>query len=212
MIGTRNNLPRHNLHDSEQTSTMQNSCAVVALSWLPCLLMALILSPSSCYISSGLPAEKQRQFLVDLTKKIIEAEIGNLSEELIEAAPEVMSAWAENPYLLQTERAPKAAPLPISGHHGRECALEAEKLMKRLVQERVAGNGNANAAATACSTEAYNAVIDGWVRSGEGGYAAQRAEQVSLFEMMLRTLWLLSPLYSHNVFYFLFFSSSPYRS
>lgn len=45
--------------------------------------------------------------------------------------------------------------------------------MKRLVAEQTA-TGNDEVA----TTYAYNALLHGWARSGEGGYAAQRAEQV----------------------------------
>ena len=58
-------------------------------------------------------------------------------------------------------------------HHGKECALACEQLLKRLIDERRAGNTNAIA-----STQTYNALINVWSKSGEKGAAAQRAEEI----------------------------------
>jgi len=81
-----------------------------------------------------------------------------------------MNAWAQNPYIPHNLHLAQSQVYP---HHGKECALRCELLLKRLVDEIRAGNPNAVA-----NTEVYNALIDVWSRSGEKGAAAQRAEQI----------------------------------
>eukprot|EP00521_Asterionellopsis_glacialis_P007905 CAMPEP_0195287934 /NCGR_PEP_ID=MMETSP0707-20130614/4795_1 /TAXON_ID=33640 /ORGANISM="Asterionellopsis glacialis, Strain CCMP134" /LENGTH=600 /DNA_ID=CAMNT_0040347739 /DNA_START=152 /DNA_END=1954 /DNA_ORIENTATION=+ len=56
---------------------------------------------------------------------------------------------------------------------GRDCALAVESLLKRLIDEQRAGNPNA-----VPTTEAYNCIMEGWARSGEGVFAAERCEQI----------------------------------
>ena len=135
------------------------------------LCTALILiNPSHAYINSGLPAAKHRAWLEDMTGQILATSVGDLSPEMLEAAPRVMSAWADNPFEAQSS----------STNANTAPTMAVERLMKRLVAEQTA-TGNADAA----NTYAYNALLHGWARSGEGEYAAQRAEQI-LIEMQDR--------------------------
>ena len=133
----------------------------------------LFIGPSHAYINSGLPAAKHRAWLEDMTGQILETSVGDLTPEMLEAAPQVMSAWADNPFDAQPSNSST-----ITNNNAPTMAVE--RLMKRLVAEQTA-TGNADAA----NTYAYNALLHGWARSGEGEYAAQRAEQI-LIEMQDR--------------------------
>ena len=75
----------------------------------------------------------------------------------------LMSAWATAPEKLN-----------LSSDNGRERAFAVEGLLKRMIDERRAGNMEAVAV-----TEHYNAVMMAWSMSGEGSKAAVRVEQVS---------------------------------
>eukprot|EP00560_Eucampia_antarctica_P007990 CAMPEP_0197829194 /NCGR_PEP_ID=MMETSP1437-20131217/5639_1 /TAXON_ID=49252 ORGANISM="Eucampia antarctica, Strain CCMP1452" /NCGR_SAMPLE_ID=MMETSP1437 /ASSEMBLY_ACC=CAM_ASM_001096 /LENGTH=471 /DNA_ID=CAMNT_0043430729 /DNA_START=223 /DNA_END=1635 /DNA_ORIENTATION=+ len=113
-----------------------------------------------------------------MTSDICDVSPGDLTPEMCVKAPELMSAWAQNPYVSHAPLKKKRINhhnnnKNVYPHHGRECAMAAEQLLKRLVDERRAGNENAIA-----TTDAYNACLDIWARSGEGVFAAQRAEQI----------------------------------
>lgn len=90
-----------------------------------------------------------------------------------------MSAWATAPAVAPAGRQRSvhsngggAAAAGI--HRGKERAMEVEKLLKRMIDERKAGNVEA-----IVKTADYNAVMKSWVMSGEtGGGAAERVEQV----------------------------------
>jgi len=133
----------------------------------------LSIAPAYGYINSGLPAAKHRAWLEDMTGQILATSVGDLSPEMLEAAPQVMSAWADNPFYTDPKVSSADAP-----------TMAVERLMKRLVAEQTA-TGNADAANTYLNTYAYNALLHGWSRSGEGEYAAQRTEQI-LIEMQDR--------------------------
>jgi len=75
----------------------------------------------------------------------------------------LMSAWASAPEKLHLS----------SGENGRERALAVEGLLKRMIDERRAGNTEAIA-----RTEDYNAVMKSWAMSGEKRAAAIRVEQI----------------------------------
>jgi len=80
-------------------------------------------------------------------------------------APALMSAWAN-----EVDRRGE-----VKGG-GRERAMAVEGLLKRMIDERRAGNADAIA-----RTEDYNAVMKSWATSGERSAAALRVEQVSFF-------------------------------
>ena len=119
---------------------------------------------SSAYVTSGLPAHTHRAFLRKLTDDIISTDPGTLTTEEISNAPMLMSAWASAPEKLKLS----------SGENGRERALAVEALLKRMIDERRAGNTEAIA-----RTEHYNAVMKSWALSGEKSATALRVEQVS---------------------------------
>ncbi len=132
---------------------------------------------SSSYVTSGLPGHKHRAWLKKMTTDIVHVPPGELSPEDCVNTPLLVSAWAENPWLPYNSKKADSYSNYITPnvypHHGKECALACEQLLKRLVDERRAGNKNAVA-----NTRTYNALIDVWSKSGEMGAAAQRAEEI----------------------------------
>lgn len=122
-------------------------------------VMALALPPpplARAYISGGLPAHTQRAFLRRLTDDICNTNPGTLTPMEVSCAPILMSAWANG-----------------EGTTGRERAMAVEGLLKRMIDERRAGNDEAIA-----RTEDYNAVMKSWAMSGERSAAALRVEQI----------------------------------
>ena len=118
------------------------------------------------YITSGLPPRTQRAFLRRLTDDICNTDPGALTPMMVSSAPALMSAWAN-----EVDRRGEV------GGGGRERAMAVEGLLKRMIDERRAGNADAIA-----RTEDYNAVMKSWATSGERSAAALRVEQVSFFE------------------------------
>ena len=115
------------------------------------------------YITSGLPPHTQRAFLRRLTDDICNTDPGTLTPMEVSNAPALMSAWAN-----EVDRRGE-----VKGG-GRERAMAVEGLLKRMIDERRAGNADAIA-----RTEDYNAVMKSWATSGERSAAALRVEQVS---------------------------------
>lgn len=118
------------------------------------LLCAALRGPqrAGAYVTSGLPARTHRAFLRKLTDDLVAAAPGTLTASEVSGAPRLMSAWAGLP-----------DPLAVEG------------LLKRLIEERRAGN-----AAAIARTDDYNAAMRSWAASGEGGAAASRVEQILL--------------------------------
>jgi hypothetical protein len=138
-------------------------------------LQVQLLPNVSAYVTSGLPGHKHRAWLKKMTTDICELPPGNLSPEDCVTTPLILHAWAKNPWMPH-QKSSNMSNNKINNvypHHGKECALVCEQLLKRLVDERRAGNTNAVA-----STQTYNALINVWSKSGEKGGAAQRAEQI----------------------------------
>ncbi len=127
-------------------------------------------SNSSAYVTSGLPGHTHRAWLKKMTSDICQLPPGALSPEDCVTTPLLLSAWAQNPWLPYNSKLVTSNVYP---HHGKECALACEQLLKRLIDERRAGNPNAVA-----NTQTYNALIDVWSKSGQKGAAAQRAEEI----------------------------------
>lgn len=152
------------------TSTSSGPLLGSSAGLLVCTLLLFVTRPCQAYINSGLPVATHKAWLEDMTGQILATSVGDLTPEMLEAAPQVMSAWADNPF-----DADKSKPSSNSAP-----TMAVERLMKRLVAEQTA-TGNSDAA----NTYAYNALLHGWARSGEGEYAAQRAEQI-LIEMQDR--------------------------
>ena len=68
-----------------------------------------------------------------------------------------------------------SAPEKIVRESGKDRAIRVERLLKRMIDERHAGNVEAIA-----RTEDYNAVMKAWNLSGERSAAALRCEEVSI--------------------------------
>jgi hypothetical protein len=74
----------------------------------------------------------------------------------------LMQGWAEAPEKLQTAR-----------FSGKERAMAVEGLLKRMIDERMAGNE-----AAVVKTQDYNALMKSWAMSGEKSAAAIRVEEI----------------------------------
>jgi len=103
----------------------------------------------------ALPARRQMQWLKEMTVDICESKVGALQPDQIMQAPELMWAWSH------------------TKHTSKENALAVESLVKRLIDERRAGNEQADV-----TVHDYNCLLEGWARSGVGEAAAERCEQI----------------------------------
>mmetsp|Transcript_24392 Transcript_24392/g.41766 ORF Transcript_24392/g.41766 Transcript_24392/m.41766 type:complete len:549 (-) Transcript_24392:167-1813(-) len=123
---------------------------------------SVILNGAQAYVTSGLPAHTHRAFLRRLTDDICNADPGTLTAQEVKNAPMLMAAWADAPDKLN-----------LTGENGMERVLAVEGLLKRMIDERRAGNTEAVA-----RTQDYNAVMKSWAMSGERKAAALRVEQI----------------------------------
>ena len=139
--------------------------------WLAFLIINLKSDHVEGYITSGLPGHTHRAWLKQESFDLCEQPTGDLTKEMCTKASLLLSAWAQNPYIPYRELQHMQTQ-DIFPHHGMECALECERILKRLVDERKAGYMNAIA-----TTSVYNSLMDIWARSGHAA-AAQRAEEV----------------------------------
>ena len=124
------------------------------------LLLSMLYSPlgAHAYITShsAVPVNKKVAWLKKLTGDICESPTGELSDEMIQAAPEIMKGWRSSKF------------------SGTENAMAVEMLVKRIIDENKAGNPKA----VPPSTFDYNCLLEGWARSGAGSFAAERCEQI----------------------------------
>jgi len=120
------------------------------------LLLFLSIPVAQGYVTSysAVPANKQVEWLKKLTGDICESPTGELTDEMIKSAPEIMKGWT-------------------SSKAGTENAVAVEALVKRLVEESKAGN-----MAAIPHTFEYNAMLESWARSGSGVFGAERCEQI----------------------------------
>ncbi|KAL7544767.1 hypothetical protein ACHAWF_008134 [Thalassiosira exigua] len=135
------------------------------------------------YVTSGLPAHTHKAFLRRLTDDLITSDPGTLAPREVDNAAALMAAWADTLERPRTKRKRHPGSSQGNAHgnlkgwstigSGRERALAAEALLKRVIDERRAGNDGAVA-----RTEHYNAVLRSWATSGEGTAAAQRVEEI----------------------------------
>jgi len=123
------------------------------------LALACSSSTSSAYVVSGLPRHKQLAWLHEMTTTFIETTPGDLSRSQVQQSHLLLDAWS---HLEQ--------PNP-------EFALQAETLLKRVVDERRAGNMDAE-----LNVLDYNCLLEGWARSGSGVAGAERCDSI-LMEM-----------------------------
>jgi hypothetical protein len=119
---------------------------------------ALNIDTASAYITSkaAVPVSRQMQWLKEMTVDICESQPGCLSDRQLSQVPEVMKAWSH------------------SKRGDRECALAVESLVKRVIDERLAGNDHVSD----FTADDYNCLVEGWARSGAGEAAAERCEQI----------------------------------
>ncbi|CAJ1960110.1 unnamed protein product [Cylindrotheca closterium] len=119
------------------------------------LLLALVSLPTTeSYITfkTYIPPTRQRQWLTQLTGDICDSPTGS---RLIDSAPEVLRGWS------------------MSKEATVENAMSVESLFKRLVEESKAGIRNVNP-----TTLDYNIILNLWVKSQGGVFAAERCEQI----------------------------------
>lgn len=112
---------------------------------------------AQAYITShgAVPAHRQREWLKQMTKDLCQIQPGKLSELQLSQANEIMYAWSHTPSI------------------DKENALAVESLLKRVIDERRAGNINAD-----LTVEDYNCLLEGWAKAGQGPAAAERCEQI----------------------------------
>lgn len=125
---------------------------------LVAVLLASQLIASSAYVTSpnhGLPVGRQMKWLKELTTDLVQAAPGKLSVQQIAVSHDLMYAWSH------------------TAVHNKECALQVESLLKRVIDERLAGNEQAD-----LNANDYNCLLEGWARSGLGEASALRTEQI----------------------------------
>eukprot|EP00538_Stauroneis_constricta_P000604 CAMPEP_0119569042 /NCGR_PEP_ID=MMETSP1352-20130426/40552_1 /TAXON_ID=265584 /ORGANISM="Stauroneis constricta, Strain CCMP1120" /LENGTH=543 /DNA_ID=CAMNT_0007618541 /DNA_START=465 /DNA_END=2096 /DNA_ORIENTATION=+ len=107
--------------------------------------------------ATALPKARQSAWLKQITADIRSQPLGELTDEDIASIPRIMKGWTARPNHAQST----------------ENAVAVERLLKRVVDERAAGNKNAIA-----TTEDYNCLLEGWAKSRGGAFAAQRCESI----------------------------------
>jgi hypothetical protein len=95
-----------------------------------------------------------------MTVDLCQAQVGQLSPHQLSQGRELMKAWSH------------LAP-PREKIDCKECVLAVEQLVKRVIDEKAAGNEAAD-----LTTEDYNCLLEGWARSQQGPAAAERCEQI----------------------------------
>lgn len=130
------------------------------------LILAALLHHGHGYVNhhNGLPKHRQYQFLQQLTSHIVESPPGELTHEMLQSTPQLLKGWKS-----------------CNGNrNGKESALAVESLLKRIIDERRAGNEDA-----ILTTSDYNVLLESYATSGAGVAAAERCERI-LMEMQER--------------------------
>jgi hypothetical protein len=149
----KENTAQKNSHNLQSGSSSCQSSEIKMKLFLLCMLSLPSLGQSYVTWIGAVPPQKQIPWLHKLTGDICES--ATLSDEMIQAVPHVMKGWA------------------TARQYSAENAVEIERLVKRLVDESEAGNTKATP-----HTDDYNCMLEGWARSGEGVFAAERCEQI----------------------------------
>ena len=144
---------------------------------LDCLRFVFVVSvvllsfPCSAYVvtlQNTLPANRQIEWLKQLTTDMVSGTPpGQLSQAQLSASHELIYAWSRTRFSTQPKNGQDIS------MKSRECALQVESLLRRLIEERSAGNDLAD-----LSVNDYNCLLEGWARSGLGEESAQRAEKI----------------------------------
>jgi len=129
---------------------------------LSLVLVAALPLETSAYVTSpnAVPVNHQIKYLKQLTTNLVEAAPGELSDSQLSTSHDLMYAWSHLP--------PKANAAATRG-----CALQVESIVKRLIEERRAGNLDAD-----LTVDDYNCLLEGWARAGRGEASAHRTEQI----------------------------------
>lgn len=120
-------------------------------------LLLLFFTGSTAYVTSpgAVPVNRQRKFLKQLTSDLCQVTPGKLSTKQLSQCPQLIYAWSH------------------LGVCSKENALAVESLVKRVIDERRAGNEQAD-----LTVEDYNCLLEGWARSRQGEAAAERCEEI----------------------------------
>jgi hypothetical protein len=130
--------------------------------------MLFLVKYHHAYITSpnAVPITRQIQWLKELTSDIVSKDTGMLTLSDLSASRDLIYAWSH----LQNDN----TNYYNKNKNGPFCAMLAvEQLLKRVVDERVNGNVNAE-----LNIDDYNCVLEGWARSNMGEASAQRCEQI----------------------------------
>jgi len=142
------------------------------------LLLAAICGPlgSHGYVNYDLPPDTHLAMLRKMTSNIHNAPVGSLTEQSLQTMPDLISAWSQTlPFRPRRTKQKRKGTL--------DNIKEAEGLLRRMIDERHAGNQSAE-----LTTGAYNAIIEGWANAATNTdaetakAAAARAEEI-LVEM-----------------------------
>ena len=149
----------------------------------------VVVQPVSAYVNYDLPPDTHRAMLRKMTSSIHDAPVGSLTQQSLQTMPDLMSAWAQASSVPFHQRS--ARRFGTNRKNSRDALdniKEAEGLLRRVIDERHAGNRNAE-----LTTGAYNAIIEGWANAAADANvdmakaAAQRAEGI-LIEMQRLTM------------------------
>lgn len=136
---------------------------VVLLFLLSCTCSAYVVT-----LPNTLPSSRQIEWLKQLTTDMVTGTPpGQLSQAQLSASHELIYAWSRTRFSSQTKNGQDTS------IKNRDCALQVESLLRRLIEERSAGNDLAD-----LSVSDYNCLLEGWARSGLGEESAQRAEKI----------------------------------
>lgn len=129
------------------------------------------------YVNYDLPPDTHRAMLQKMTSNIHDAPVGSLTEQSLQTMPDLISAWSQalssGPFHQRQRRFKKKSKDVLDN------IKEAEGLLRRVIDERHAGNQNAE-----LTTGAYNAIIEGWANAAAdtngnvAKAAAARAEEI----------------------------------
>jgi hypothetical protein len=134
------------------------------------LLKAITCSSYVVTLPNTLPATRQIEWLKQLTSDMVSGTPpGELSQAQLSASHELIYAWSHTRFPIPQ----KYGNDNVNAMNHKECALQVESLLKRIVEERCAGNDLADLTVTD-----YNCLLEGWARSGLGEESAQRTEQI----------------------------------
>jgi hypothetical protein len=121
---------------------------------------------------NSVPFHRRIELLKQLTTDVVSGTpAGELSSTQVSTSHELIYAWSHARVNIQ--RSSSDDDNSAVTINQKDCALQVESLLKRLIDERYAGNDQAD-----LSTCDYNCLLEGWARSGLGEESAYRTEQI----------------------------------